>query len=92
MKGVVRNRHRLYVRRIELGLSQAGLAKLVGVKQATIGNWERGQAVPKDVLLTLKYAKVLQMSPSEVIKILMEEKKVHDFQRVPGSRPEDPEP
>lgn len=37
----------LRARRVELGLEQAELAKLVGVSQQTVSRWERGEALPR---------------------------------------------
>ena len=50
------NRIRKY--RIALGMTQRELARLLGVRQATISQWECGQACPSSKLL-LQAAKIL---------------------------------
>lgn len=40
--------------RAKIGLTQAELAKMVGVTEATIQNWERGKKIPTTKHTTLR--------------------------------------
>ena len=53
--------------RKQLGLTQEQLAKLVGVKQATVSAWESGDAEPT-MKNTRKLMSVLNCSSDELIK------------------------
>jgi len=54
---------RLRERREELGLSQSGLARLLGVSQSAIGNYEAGISSPKEEIL-LRLFDCLQTEPN----------------------------
>jgi len=59
-------RKNLKLARIQKGLMQQDLADLLGIKQASISQYERGDRVPP--IQTIKaIAKVLQVSMSELI-------------------------
>lgn len=51
-------------RRKKLGLSQADLAKLVGVSRGRVGQWETGDPIPNSQLDTI--AKALDMDVTEL--------------------------
>jgi transcriptional regulator with XRE-family HTH domain len=54
--------------RKQLGLTQEQLAKLVGVKQATVSAWESGDAEPT-MKNTRKLMAVLNCTGDELIKL-----------------------
>lgn len=55
--------------RTALGLSQSHLGKVVGVRQGTVGNWERGLREPS--LATIKkLAKALNCKPTDLYPVL----------------------
>lgn len=54
-------------RRKRLGLSQNELAKLLGVDQTAVHNWERGKAMPNAKRLPA-IAKILKCSVDELLQ------------------------
>ena len=56
-------------RRIELGLTMLDVAKLVGVSEATISRYESGNIKNMRRDRIEKYAKALQVNPSEFLDI-----------------------
>ena len=56
-------------RRIQLGLTMLEVAKLVGVSEATISRYESGNIKNMRRDRIEKYAKALQVSPSEFLNI-----------------------
>lgn len=58
-------RDNLRIRRLQLLMSQDGLAKKVGVTQAAIWQYENGEATPK-IEIALRLAKVLGMTVEQL--------------------------
>ncbi len=58
----------LRVARAVLGLTQAGMADLLGVPVATLRNWEQARTAPDDAGRTL--IRLLAVRPREVHKLL----------------------
>ena len=54
-------------RRIELGLSQLDIAKMVGVSEATVSRWESGNIANMKRDRIRKLAAALQVDPSALI-------------------------
>lgn len=54
-------------RRVELGLSQLDIAKMVGVSEATVSRWESGNIANMKRDRIQKLAKALQIDPSMLI-------------------------
>ena len=54
-------------RRKELGLSQAEVAKIVGVSESTISRWETGDIANMKRSYIAAYAKALQLSPADIM-------------------------
>jgi putative transcriptional regulator len=61
-------KNRVKVGRAELDISQAELAKLVGVSRQTINSIEANRYAPS-VVLALKIARILNMSVEELFKL-----------------------
>lgn len=54
------------------GLTQQQLAKRLGVSQATVGYWERGEKVPSPMYFP-KLARIFHMTPEEVTHLFDKE-------------------
>ncbi len=54
-------------RRLELGLSQAYVAKAVGVSESTISRWESGNIANMKRPYIVAYARALHVSPADII-------------------------
>lgn len=57
---------RIKARRVELGLTQAQLAELAGVRQPTLSNWESGSVSPHLVKLS-DVARALGVSVADLV-------------------------
>lgn len=55
-------------KRRQLGLSQTDLAKMLGVDQTAVHNWERGKAMPAAKRLPA-IARILQCSVDELLAV-----------------------
>ncbi|HEX8769258.1 MAG TPA: helix-turn-helix transcriptional regulator [Acidimicrobiales bacterium] len=55
------------LRREELNLDQAGLARLVGVNQQTVSKWEQAKAVPRPQRIQ-RLAEVLRVDISDLLR------------------------
>lgn len=55
-------------KRRQLGLSQAELAKMLGVDQTAVHNWESGKAMPAAKRLPV-IARILQCSVDELLSV-----------------------
>lgn len=64
---------RLKAARIEKGLTQTDLAKLLGVGQSAVGKWERGIVTNIKRSMIQQIATALNISPLIVVGILPEE-------------------
>ena len=60
-------------RRKQLGLSQAQVAKSVGVSESTISRWESGDIANMKRSYIVAYAKALRLSPSDIMGMEVKE-------------------
>ena len=66
-------KNRLKNRRLELNLTQAEVAKQVGVSEGTISRWESGNIANMKRSYIAAYAKVLKLKPSAIMGISEDE-------------------
>lgn len=66
-------KNRLKNRRLELNLTQAEVAKQVGVSEGTISRWESGNIANMKRSYIAAYAKVLKLQPSAIMGISEDE-------------------
>ena len=52
--------------RSRVGLSQAKLAKLIGINQATLSQWELGKSTPDDIILTEISKTIAGLNPEKI--------------------------
>jgi transcriptional regulator with XRE-family HTH domain len=79
---VVQKRHRLAQRRKAVGLSQEGLAELIGVDRSTVVRWERGETHPQPWHRP-KLARALAVSIEELTKLLATTRDPGEGERTP---------